>query len=106
MSGYNGWKNWETWATNLHFDEAFDDEKDYIDGGLTAERAKEVVENWIEAVATYPTGSWLSDIIGSVMGDVDWHEIAEHYKVDSDEPEADVALDAWRDKEHETDGEA
>jgi hypothetical protein len=101
MSGYNGWKNWETWATNLHFEETFDDEAGHMDGGLTAERAKEVVEDWIEAVATYPGGSYLSDIIGSVLGDVDWHEIAEHYKGDSDEPEADAGLDAWRDKEHE-----
>ena len=101
MSGYNGWKNWETWNTNLHFEEAFDDEAGHMEGGLTAERAKEVVENWIEAVATYPGGSYLSDIIGSVLGDVDWHEIAEHYVGETEEPEADAALDAWRDKEHE-----
>lgn len=106
MSGYNGWKNWETWNTNLHFEAAFDDEAGYMDGGLTAERAKEVVENWIEAVATYPGGSYLSDIISSVLGEVDWHEIAEHYVGEADEPEADAALDAWRDKEHENDGEA
>jgi hypothetical protein len=89
---YNGWANWETWVTNLHFESAFDDEAGYIKGGLTGERAREVVENYTyETDIKIPDGSWLQDIIQSVLGEVDWDEIASHYKTD---------------EESDTDGEA
>ncbi len=108
MSDYNGWKNWETWVTNLHFGESFDDECQYMDDGkMTGERCREVVENWIDAIETPKHGlQFFGDVIGGFLGEVDWDEIAEHYVTEPDEPEADAGLDAWRDKEHETDGEA
>lgn len=104
MSTYNGWTNYETWLVNLWFGEAFDDEAQHMSQGiLTGDRAKEVVENYLDSVEALTPG-FVSDVVNTAIGAVNWDEIADHYQ--ADEPEADAALDAWRDKEHETDGEA
>ena len=88
---YNGWVNYETWLTNIHFDGAFDFEDDVNDG-----RFDEMEEDDIKSyVATYikeyvecviendePTSSFVQDLINTALQEVDWDEIADQYMDD------------------------
>lgn len=101
-SGYNGWKNYETWAVALWID---NDQGTY---SHSRERVREIAEEapddanvaraiWnIEQAARYNTADWLkewvkdellpdlgaslaADLLGAACDEVDWSEIAENY---------------------------
>ena len=85
---YNGWSNYETWLTNLHFDDF--DFSDYLSElrGKDKWEVTEWIASYIEETVRYyiedqsSSNIFLSDVIGSFVGDVDWHEIADHYAED------------------------
>ena len=90
MTRFNGWTNYETWLTNLHF-ECFDfsdlisdiasDCKDRVDViEWIANYIESAVEEWVEERSV--ADSFLSDVIKSFVDDVDWHDIADNYADD------------------------
>lgn len=75
---YNGWDNWATWNAALWCD---NDEMIYKDRikrkpGDPAE-CQEFFEEW------YPTGT--PDMDAGDLANIDWFEIAEHWRADYDE---------------------
>lgn len=76
MSKYNGWTNYATWRVNL---EIFDG----YEGTLSAETAREIVEEYIDGSSTV---GFARDYAHAFISDVNWHEIAGHYEA---EPETD-----------------
>lgn len=93
---YNGWSNYETWATNLWISEGQLGEPIGID-----EQAAQFAQNNDSDAdaATYEMAKWLraeveesigemeaglaQDLLGSALGVVDWDEIARHYVEDA-----------------------
>ena len=75
MSNYNGWTNYATWRVNL---EMFDG----YEGTLSADTAREIVEEYIEGSSVEGLAR---DYALAFISDVNWHEIAAHYQ---DEVEA------------------
>ena len=91
--GYNGWKNYETWAVALWIDneewsynetrsqaQVFtEDPEDERNGrtveGVYADWLKEYVE---ETMPDLGASLW-SDLLNAAFGEVDWYEIAENY---------------------------
>lgn len=97
--GYNGWKNYETWAVALWID---NDEAMYYtardmaagmgermsDDDLSKDDARyelaDQLKDWIDEVAemTCPGcregASFVSDLLGAALSEVDWYEIAEN----------------------------
>lgn len=91
---YNGWSNYETWATNLWISEGMLGEPIGIDeqaaqfaqnndsdaDAATYEMAKWLREEVEQAMDELPSGAGLAqDLLGAALGVVDWHEIARHY---------------------------
>lgn len=93
---YNGWSNYETWATNLWIQEGMLGEPIGID-----EQAAQFAQNNDSDAdaATYEMAQWLreqveeeigeqeaglaQDLLGAALGVVDWQEIARHYVEDA-----------------------
>ena len=76
-STYNGWTNYATWRINL---EMFDgDNEMYTNSGPDV--FQEIVEETIEST----TGEGIArDYAMAFINDVNWYEIAEHFKSDDD----------------------
>ena len=100
--GYNGWKNYETWAVALWID---NDEGTYhyrremteearigaprasqvVEGVWTAEQAArfnlaDALKEWVtDALMPELEASLASDLLGAALSEVDWDEIAENY---------------------------
>jgi hypothetical protein len=107
--GYNGWKNYETWAVNLWlsneqssdsywnataqelYDEAEADETFTRDERASLDLADRLKDEHEQAQPELGCSLW-SDLLGSAMSEVNWYEIASHYiaDVDKDEPESAV----------------
>lgn len=95
--GYNGWKNWETWNANLHFDGFFQDiaqeifdNIDYCDFDNESEIKNEFldqlfkhIESAIEEFADEFIGknydSLFACLLNSSIKEIDCSEIASHY---------------------------
>ena len=74
---YNGWTNYATWRVNLEIFDGFD-ANEYFGGvdeyylhQALREHAEEIVLMGVPAGLAY-------DYASSFLGDVNWHEIAEH----------------------------
>ena len=89
---YNGWTNYETWLTNLHFDGSFDLSDEVKEGyfdGMNRDQVKSWIANYIEeCVEEYAYGDielgtpnrlFITDMIQSFLGEVDWDDLADHY---------------------------
>ena len=86
---YNGWTNYETWLTNIHFDDftpVFSElTEDGVFDDMTNDEIRTYVADYIEEyVNEYidnnnSENSFIADIIGSFLSEVDWREIADHY---------------------------
>jgi hypothetical protein len=109
---YNGWGNYETWAVALWID---NDQRNYSHGQLSAQNAYDNAEasesftreeqavidlanelkEWIESENPLASDvSMFADLLNAALGEVDWHEIAEHLLSDVDkESEEDLAAD-------------
>ena len=84
MSGYNGWKNWETWVTNLWHGDSITEYylEIFREGNLTnpveADDVKEYIESFIFDCGNVPENGFVTDLVNGAMGEVDWQEIADH----------------------------
>lgn len=114
---YNGWKNYQTWATNLWIGEGYaygieaceDRAKeivlDEIDRGsidpkgdatrALADELKDLIAEQIdENIKSAPESGLERDLLGYVMAKIDWEEIARHYTDDVELPEGYASEDA------------
>ena len=90
MSGYNGWKNYETWLTNLWYGDYLSEYylELFREGELTnpveAENVKDIIESLIFDCGVgvdggyVPESGFIADLVNGAMSEVDWREIASH----------------------------
>ncbi len=84
--GYNGWTNYETWCVNLWLNndqgtynavnelvEEFDEDTNVI---KIADAIKSFVEDLPECSSVREQASFVSDLLGAALSEVDWYEIA------------------------------
>lgn len=92
--GYNGWKNYETWAMALWIDndegsydmsrematQARQDVADRTATGCTeAGTLATMLRSWIEETQPEIENSVWLDLMTAAFSEVDWYEIAENY---------------------------
>lgn len=84
--GYNGWSNYETWATALWIDNnqvTYTHARELAKGGGLRPKAHlaEQLQVWIEdereAWEGDRSASLYTDLLGAAMSEIDWREIAE-----------------------------
>ena len=87
---YNGWTNYETWLTNLHFDDftplfndltedgVFDDLDDYEIKRYVACFIEQYVSDYVDETVG-ENSTFVTDMINGFMQDIDWRDIADHY---------------------------
>jgi hypothetical protein len=104
---YNGWTNYETWLTNLHFDDftpIFQEDTeagvyDKMDDDEILEEVAEYIQGYVnDYISEFkPTAdNFITDVIQSFINEVDWRDIASHYV-------GDISVDvAVRNREKET----
>jgi len=105
---YNGWSNYETWLTNVWFDDftsvfsdlAYDGVFDDLNDDEINEYAADYIKTWVDEhiesqLGNDPNG-FIRDMIDSFTREIDYGEIASHYVADI---VADVAV---RNREKET----
>lgn len=73
---YNGWKNRETWLVNLWLDDCIADMQE-----AGCEITPEFIEELVCDMVNEELGNGLIyDLLSCALGEIDYHEIAEHYK--------------------------
>ena len=79
MTGYNGWKNKETWLVNLWLGDTFDAMKE--DGKqITADVIENIVQECIGYIDDKSVqNGFLSDMLNCALGEIDYREISELY---------------------------
>lgn len=91
--GYNGWKNYETWAVNLHlsndqdvYNAILEVTRESNEGEYprvrVADAIKEWIEDWFEPTfedSVSLAANLMHDLIGGALSSVDWIEIADHW---------------------------
>jgi hypothetical protein len=83
MSGYNGWKNWETWVTNLWHGDSITEHylEMFREGNLTNPVEADDVKDYVESLLPFmsiPENGFVTDLVNGAMSEVDWQEIADH----------------------------
>ena len=80
MTGYNGWKNKETWLVNLWLG----DELAMILGdgySIGPDAVKELVQSAISDIdGKSVENGFLIDMLNCALGEIDYREIASHYQ--------------------------
>jgi len=79
--GYQGWKNYETWAMALWID---NEEGSYyvareIVSNDASYRSADALKEWMEESMPDLGASVWADLLNAAFGEVDWHEVASHY---------------------------
>lgn len=88
MDKYNGWTNWETWVTHLHFDGFFDhdarnilamaeDENEAI--SLLESLIEEMVTEMVEETAVLSEPTLVTEFVTHCLHAVNFWEIADAY---------------------------
>lgn len=90
---YNGWTNYETWLTNLHFDDftpifqddteegVFDEMTDDEISDHVAEFIETYVDDYISEIVP-TTNNFITDAIQSFVSKIYYRDIAQHYVAD------------------------
>lgn len=79
MSDFNGWTNKETWLVNLWLG---DDLLERSEEGqiITADFIRETVEEICETETKSVEGRFLFDLLNCALGEINYHELAQHYE--------------------------
>ena len=77
---YNGWSNKETWLVNLWLGDLFtEDQEQGIE--ITADYIEQIVDEMASALLDGPDANgFMTDLFNCALGEINYHEIAEHYK--------------------------
>lgn len=86
MSGYNGWKNWDTWHVMLAFGDALLESANEAGADMEPEMAEEMVAEFIGTTES-EYAQWL---VNQHISSVDWREIVQHINDDRDKEEKEV----------------
>jgi len=89
---YNGWKNYETWATALWLDNeegSYTEARSIVaearDGSDTpdsdaADALKEWAEElWLDPITEGNAAGLVIDLLRGAWSEIDWHEVQAHY---------------------------
>lgn len=88
---FNGYRNWETWALNLHLDDDLQSNMEDWMEELTGDDPvdtlaclKDTIKDWVEEYVyeTMPErmqNTLMGDYVSGCLGEVDWYQIAEHH---------------------------
>lgn len=81
---YNGWTNYETWLVNMWYGDIFND---MAENGETvdAEYIQSFVEEMLESDGALPQYGFAADIMNAALREVDWDDLADHYRVEEEE---------------------
>lgn len=97
MGGYNGWRNYETWAVALWIDNeqgSYSYSREMVSDAVESHALDPNTEpgetvsvsdiadrlkDWIEESAPEMEASLYSDLLNAALSEVDWYEIAENY---------------------------
>ena len=74
---YNGWTNKETWLVNLWIGDSLtmDQESGFE---VTADYIEQLVDDMVSETMSSPNGL-IADLLNCALGEIDYHELAEHY---------------------------
>jgi hypothetical protein len=81
MTGYNGWKNKETWLVNLWLGDMFSSMQEDGDK-ITADLMREVVDEMASAALEEGANGFITDVLNCALGEIDYRELAAHYADD------------------------
>jgi hypothetical protein len=81
MTGYNGWKNKETWLVNLWLGDMFASMQEDGDK-ITADLMREVVDEMASAALEEGANGFITDVLNCALGEIDYRELAAHYADD------------------------
>ena len=79
MTGYNGWKNKETWLVNLWLGDTFADMQE--EGHrITADLIESMVQEFIGDIdGKSVENGFLIDMLNCALGEIDYRELAANY---------------------------
>lgn len=86
--GYQGWSNYETWDVALWIDNdqgLFNCVHDLGRVHLRNYDFADAIKDLVESLAPELEASMFSDLLNAAISEVDWLELAEHYKKDIEE---------------------
>jgi hypothetical protein len=90
---YNGWTNYETWLTNLHFEDFTDVFAEMVEEGQFDEMnddeildcctdyLSDYIDDYLNSVCRI-SDNFIHDVIMSFVQEIDFKEIASHYVAD------------------------
>ena len=78
MSGYNGWKNKETWLVNLWLGDYFTDLQEEGQE-ISEDYIREMVEEMASAAGEDGMNGLITDLLNCALGEIDYRELAAHY---------------------------
>ena len=88
---YNGWSNYETWCVALWLDNdpgGYEMAREVTRGG-TDYQAAQRLRDYVDEMRPDLGASMFADLLGAALSEVDWQEIASHYREDDDEADDD-----------------
>ena len=84
--GYNGWKNYPTWAVNLWIDNdqgtqsyALEIAENALEDSHPRYEVSSQLKHWVREEIETDDASMASDLLGYALDMVDWYEIADAY---------------------------
>ena len=78
---YNGWTNKETWLVNLWLGDMFTVDQE-AGTEITADYIEQTVDEMVSAAMDQEArdfNGFVTDLLNCALGEIDYHEIADHY---------------------------
>jgi len=81
LGEYNGWRNYETWLTNVYYDDFIADYiQDAVEQGETSvyrigQSLKEYFEEMLYDAGDMPQNTFLQDLINAGLSEISWREL-------------------------------
>lgn len=78
-TGYNGWKNKETWLVNLWLGDMLAHDQEYGEK-ITADYVSAIVEEMASAAGEGGMNDLITDLLNCALGEIDYRELAAHFQ--------------------------